>query len=85
MVIQERYHPQAMAANTSLVLTGAGIGGFVAVTAGTLTVTDPNGTVLVNAFPVAAGSVYGIPILTGVHGGAIVSLAGGASGTLLKQ
>lgn len=85
MVVQERYHPQAMAANSSYVLTGAGIGGFAAVTAGTITVTAASGTVLLNAFPVAAGSVYGIPILTGAAGGATVVLAGGASGTLLKQ
>jgi len=85
MVIQERYHATAMAANTSLVLTGCGIGGFAAVTAGTLSVTHANSAVLLAAFPVAAGGVYRIPILTGDTGGGLVTLAGGASGTIFKQ
>lgn len=89
MVIQERYHGVAMAANTTLNLTGSGIGGFVCVTAGTLTVQVVNAAgatvTLINAFPVSAGQVYGIPLFTGTMGSASVVLAGGASGTLLKQ
>lgn len=83
MAFQERYHIVAMAANSSMTMTGNGIGGFVCTVAGTVTITGASGTVLLNAFPVAAGQVYGIPALTGV--GAVIQLAGGAAGSLLKQ
>lgn len=83
MVIQERYRPVDMAANASVTLTGNGIGGFACKTAGTFTITDAEGVILFNAFPVSAGQVYGLPAICGI--GAVVTLGGGASGTLLKQ
>ena len=82
--IQERYKPTAMAANTSYQFpegTPISLGGFIAVTAGTLTVTSANGTVLLNALPVTAGVYYPLVMYTGHR--ATVALAGGASGTLL--
>jgi hypothetical protein len=85
MVTTERYHPNIMAANETKVFAGgSGTGGFICVTAGTLTILSRLGTTVLNAFPVAAGSVYGLPIYLGVNGYSVV-LAGGASGTLLTQ
>lgn len=56
------------------------IEGFLAVTAGTITVTRRDGVVLINAFPVTAGQWYFMPFHVGHE--ATVVLAGGASGTL---
>ena len=63
---------------------GASIAAFLAATAGTITVTDADGTVLVNAVPVAAGAFTRIPLLARTSAGCVVSLAGGASGTLFS-
>lgn len=86
MVIEERYHAVNMAADTSKTFDSAQIcGGFLAVTAGTITVTATaadGSTTLLNAFPVAAGTAYKFSIYTGTQGFR-VALAGGASGTLL--
>lgn len=84
-IVQERYSPHAMAANASYVVNGPNLGGFIAVTAGTITVTDALSNVLLNAFPVAAGLYYPLPMYLAVKGAksATVQLAGGASGTLL--
>lgn len=88
MVITERYQPIAMAANATQTLYGSGLGGFLPVTAGTLTVLDSKGNTIVNAIPVSAGVFLKLPIFTGQGGatnGGSVTLAGGASGTLLVQ
>lgn len=82
MIVQERYKPILMTANSSYVLNTLNMGGFLANTDGNITVTAINGAVLVSAHPVTAGVYYPIPILLG-NGGATVALAGGASGTLL--
>ena len=86
--IVERYRAIPMADNaTATSTTSNSIGGFLAVTAGTITVVqngNPNtGTqnvILVNALPVTAGTYTRLPFLT--MGGFTVTLAGGASGTL---
>lgn len=80
--IQEYYRPQPMAADTSYRINGIHMAGFLAVTAGTITVTDVNGTVLLAAMPIAVGATS-IPMMFGHPGGANVQLGGGASGTLL--
>lgn len=81
---KEHYNGVPMAANASR-QCGVSIAGFLPVTAGTITVTDADGTVLVNAFPVAAGGPFvRIPLLSISSAGLTVSLAGGASGTLFK-
>lgn len=80
--VQERYTPLPLAANASTTLTGVILGGFIAVTAGTVTVTTQAGVVVVNAVPVAAGAYLPLPILL-PSPSAVVALAGGASGTLL--
>lgn len=80
-VVQERYQPKPMAANSSLKVSKQSIGGFLCITSGTVSVEDYNGIVLVDKLPVTAGVYHPIPIYLGQHGGEVV-LAGGASGTL---
>lgn len=81
MQIQEHYNGKPMAANASL-KCGAGIAGFLPTVSGTLTATDADGTVLVNAVPVTAGVYVKIPLGFHSSAGGTVSLAGGAAGTL---
>lgn len=83
MNITERYRGQAMAANSSTYVNGDSVYGFLAVTSGTITVVDDAGGPIVQSFPMAAGVYYPIPVYIGPNGGT-VTLAGGASGTLLK-
>lgn len=82
MVIQETYSPQPMAVNSTYFTSSPSIGGFIAVTAGTITITDGLGSVELANFPVAAGSYNPLPMFLG-NRGATITLAGGASGTLL--
>ncbi len=84
MVVQEQYKPHIFTADQTRSFQGCGIGAFIAVTAGTITVTAFNGTVVLNAFPVTAGGIYSLPMYLGLNG-YTVTLAGGASGTLLSQ
>lgn len=81
MQTKEHYNPKPMAAN-STAKVGVSIGGFLCTVAGTLTVADAEGTVLVNALPVAAGTWTRIPLLMTSNAGGTVTLAGGAAGTL---
>lgn len=80
-VVQERYQPKPMAANSSLKVSKQSIGGFLCVTSGSVTVKDYVGNDLVDELPVTAGVYHPIPIYLGPHGGTI-ELGGGASGTL---
>lgn len=84
MATTEHYTAHPMAANASQ-NCGASIAGFIATVAGTLTVTDADGTVLLNAFPItpAMGFVR-IPLYAKSASGCTVSLAGGAAGTLFS-
>jgi hypothetical protein len=80
--LKEHYNAKPMAANTSLKI-GVTLAGFLANTAGTITVTDADGTVLVDAYPCTAGQGFiRIPVLSNTSAGMTVTLAGGASGTL---
>lgn len=88
MITQELYHAVPIAANATYnAPDGKGIGGFICVTAGTITVTRQQrdatvaGTPVVTAFPVSAGQVYRLAF--SIPHGYVVTLAGGASGTLL--
>jgi hypothetical protein len=85
MATKEHYNAKPMAVNASQ-NCGASIAGFLAATAGTITVTDGDGsgTVLVNAVPLVAGAFTRIPLLARSSAGCVVSLAGGASGTLFS-
>ena len=80
--VRETYRPVLMAADASEVIGGARLGGFLAATAGTLTVTDFDGTVHVNAHPVTEGQDVPLPLYFNSLQGGTVTLAGGASGTL---
>lgn len=82
MIVQERYSANSVAANGTFPLPGSALAGFICVTSGTLTVTMTNGTVLVNALPVTAGAYHPLPIHMHQAGGTL-TLAGGASGTVL--
>lgn len=80
--IKEAYAAHPMAANSTR-NCGAGIAGFLCTVAGTLTVTDADGTVLVLALPVTANGLFiRIPLLFKSTSGGTVTLAGGAAGTL---
>lgn len=77
----EHYNAKPMAANAAQQANG--IGGFLCTAAGTLTVTDADGTVLLNALPVAAGGLFiRIPLSFRTNAGGVVQLGGGAAGTL---
>lgn len=79
---KEHYNPKPMAANAS-VDCGISIAGFLCTVAGTLTVTDADGTALVNALPVTANGLFiRIPLFFKTSSGNKVTLAGGAAGTL---
>ena len=87
MNVRERFNPVPMAANTSYVVRGPHIGGFLAKTSGTITISavDALGTTVVtyvNAVPVTAGVHLPIPLEFPTAAGGTVTLAGGASGTL---
>lgn len=78
---KEHYAAHPMGVDATRVC-GATISGFIAAIAGTLTVTDADGTVLVDAVPVATGVFLRIPLLANTSAGCTVTLAGGAKGTL---
>jgi hypothetical protein len=81
MQIKEHYNAKPMAANATA-KCGVSIAGFLCTVSGTLTVTDGDGTVLVNTLPVTAGTWTRIPLLANTSAGLSVTLAGGAAGTL---
>lgn len=87
MNVRERFNPVPMAANATYNVPGHAIGGFLAATSGTITITakEPNGintNTYVNAVPVIAGIYTPIPIEFPSTSGGTITLAGGASGTL---
>lgn len=85
--VRERFNPKPMAANATVNLTGAQMGGFLAKTAGTISITvkDAQGAdlLVVDAVPLTAGIYTPIPIIVPAAAGMVVTLAGGASGTLM--
>jgi hypothetical protein len=83
MNVKEAYTPYPLAANATLQVAGPQMGGFLCITGGALTVADSEGNVKVNALPVTAGVHYPIPIRFGGAGGGVVTLGGGASGTVM--
>lgn len=85
--IRERFSPKPMAANATLTIAGPYLGGFLAKISGTISVVakDALGTsdvTLVDAVPVTAGIYTPIPIVVPATS-YTVTLAGGASGTLM--
>lgn len=88
-IIQERYRPLVIAANATAKLdTVTQIAGFLALTSGTILVKDSTGTTIINAVPVTAGVYTPMPFIisnglgAATGNAAIVTLGGGASGTL---
>lgn len=77
----EYYNARPMAADSSTKI-GSHMGGFLGTVAGTLTVTDSSGAVIVDTLPVAVG-FNRIPIVLNYPADNVVQLAGGAAGTLL--
>lgn len=78
---KEHYNAKPIAANGAQKV-GNHIAGFLCTVAGTLTITDADGTVLVNALPVTPGPFIRIPLFFRTSAGGDVQLGGGAAGTL---
>lgn len=78
--IKEHYAAQPMAAGTSR-KCGVAIAGFLCTTSGTMTITDADGTVLVDALTVSAGTWTRIPLFFRTSAGGTVALTT-AAGTL---
>ena len=81
MQVKEHYRAQPMAAGDTVKIGGAHIAGFLATVDGTLSVTDADGTVLVDTLPVTAGNYVQIPLLFRTSAGGTVALTT-AAGTL---
>jgi hypothetical protein len=79
---REHYRTQPLTANAVYRVGGAHIAGFLPTVSGTLTITDMDGTVLVDTLPVTAGTWVRIPLLFETSAGGTVTLGGGAAGTL---
>lgn len=84
MLIEERYKPVVIGANTTYKLPDGvqAIAGFLCVTAGTITVVNQKGVAVVNGLPVTAGIYYPMPFYLENGSGGSVTTSGGASGTL---
>lgn len=82
MIVKERYNPNIMAANATFNIAGPSVGGFICTVSGSLSITDNVGKAILTAFPVSAGVFHPIPIFIGNNGG-VITLSGGAAGTLL--
>lgn len=81
--IQEQYRPVSVGVNATVINPSNGIGGFVAITSGTLTIKKNNVAqdIVVNAVPVTAGVYLPLPFIIALDG-VIAITAGGASGVL---
>lgn len=81
MNYKEKYSPILMGLNSTVTVQGVQVGGFLTKTAGTLSISQ-GGVTYVDAHPLTVGQYLPLPI--GFNGADIVvTLAGGASGTLL--
>lgn len=79
---KEHYRAQPIGVDGLFVARGPAIGGFLCTVAGTMTITDASGLVLVDTLPVAPG-FNRIPLLFNTSAGGTVQLAGGAAGSLM--
>lgn len=84
MQTKEYYNAHPMAVDGVRQHRGSVIAGFLAATTGTITVTDADGTDLVDTVPLTAGAFTRIPLVFRSSAGGTVTLAGGASGTLFS-
>ena len=72
--------PIVCAVNATTPFSAKGVSRFIAVTAGTITITSAEGVDLLSAYPVTAGSWHELNMFVSTTGGKITT-AGGASGT----
>lgn len=79
---REFYRPQPMDADSEYRVNGVHIAGFLGTVAGTLTITQDDGNVLLDAMPVATG-FNRLAVASPDAVGLTVQLAGGAAGSLL--
>lgn len=79
MAITERYTALPVGVNSTVTFTGTSVGGFLAITSGTVTVKNFAGTSIIASFPVTAGVYHPMPFYIDKNGGTITT-AGGASG-----
>lgn len=79
--VKERFNPHTIGVDSTIFLYGDTVGGFLCKTAGTLTITKADGTVVVSAHPVTAGVYTPVPFYIGPNGGTAAT-GGGASGVL---
>lgn len=83
--VREQFRAQPLGVNAAVKIGGSGLGGFLAVTSGTLTISsivDGVAVTMVAAVPVTAGIFTPLPFLFQNSEGATITLGGGASGTL---
>lgn len=85
--VRERFSPHLMGVDATYEIRGPHMGGFLAKTSGTITITGPSADglsteTLVDAHPLTAGIYTPIPMMF-PYRTAVVQLAGGASGTLM--
>lgn len=81
MIYREQYTPILVGLNATVPFAAAATGGFLAKTAGTISITNSSGVLIVDTHPVSAGVYYPLPFFVGINGGTFTA-AGGASGTL---
>lgn len=88
MYVREKFRPQLLGVNATFTFKSTSMGGFLAKTSGTLSVSEPTkvdgsaGDLLIDAIPVTAGIYTPMPFQFDHGSGAVLTLAGGASGTL---
>lgn len=81
--IRECYKPTPVGVNGSLQIRGPVLAGVLVATAGTVSVTDADGSTLVASMPLYEGGFLRIPIFFNTNMGGTITFAGGASGTVL--
>lgn len=81
--VMERYHAHQIPANATTIVNESGIGGFLAITAGTIAVVTNTviSRTIIPTLTVAANTYYPLPFFASVEG-MVVTTAGGASGVL---
>lgn len=81
MNVREIFKPTAIGVNATVRFTAEAVGGFLALTSGTLTIANSAGTSIIVAIPVTSGQFTPIPFQIDLNGGSATT-AGGASGYL---
>ncbi len=77
--VKERYTIVTVGVNSTVTFQSDSIGGFLALTGGTVSIKDYSGNTVINAVPVIAGGWTPLPFFISSNGGQVIT-AGGASG-----